>query len=71
MPRTNVVFYREPKGEAPVLDWLRELRKTNQHAYETCVAAIERLVRSATDYEGRCRTCWGMASMSSASVKDV
>jgi len=46
MPRTNVVFYREPKGEVPVLDWLRELRKTNQEAYETCVAAIERLAAS-------------------------
>src|SRR5271157_1419689 len=43
MPRTRVFFYREPKGEVPVLRWLSELRKTNQQAYETCVAAIERL----------------------------
>ena len=27
----------------PVLDWLAKLRKTNQRAYETCVAAVERL----------------------------
>jgi len=43
MPRTNVVFYRESSGEAPVLEWLGELRKTNRRAYETCVAAVERL----------------------------
>src|SRR5882724_7937984 len=43
MPRTNVVFYRELRGEAPVLQWIGELRKTNQPAYETCAAAIERL----------------------------
>jgi phage-related protein len=27
-----------------VLDWLKELRRSDQRAYETCVAAIERLV---------------------------
>lgn len=43
MPRTVVVFYREPSGEVPLLDWLGKLRKTNRRAYETCVAAIERL----------------------------
>ena len=43
MPRTSVVFYREPAGEVPVLEWLTTLRKTNQRAYETCVAAVERL----------------------------
>ena len=42
MPRTVVVFYREPPGEAPVLDWLGRLRRTNRRAYETCVAAVER-----------------------------
>src|ERR1017187_7856657 len=43
MPRTFIVFYREPAGEVPVLDWLRKLRKPNRRAYETCVAAVERL----------------------------
>jgi hypothetical protein len=43
MPRTRVVFYREPKAEVPVLDWLRDLRKTNLKAYSTCVAAVQRL----------------------------
>jgi phage-related protein len=43
MPRTAVVFYKEPLGEVPVLDWLGELRKKNRGAYQTCVAGIDRL----------------------------
>jgi phage-related protein len=46
MPRTYVVFYREPKGEVPVLEWLAKLRKTNQRAYASCVAAVEHLATS-------------------------
>jgi phage-related protein len=43
MPRTSVVFYREGEADVPVLDWLKKLRRTDQRAYESCVAAIERL----------------------------
>ena len=43
MPRTDVVFYQEAERDVPVLDWLKELRRSNQKAYETCIAAIERL----------------------------
>jgi phage-related protein len=43
MPRTEVVFYREDANDVPVLDWLKRIRRTDQRAYETCVAAIERL----------------------------
>jgi phage-related protein len=43
MPRTNVVFYQEAEGDAPVLVWLRGLHRSNQTAYEASVAAIERL----------------------------
>src|SRR6266568_1804814 len=43
MPRTEVVFYQEDADDVPVLDWLTELRRSDQRAYETCVAAIERL----------------------------
>jgi phage-related protein len=43
MPRTSVVFYREPRGEVPVLEWLVKLRKRDQSAYARCVAAVERL----------------------------
>jgi phage-related protein len=43
MSRRYVVFYREPTGAVPVLDWLKKLRKTDRRAYETCVAAVDRL----------------------------
>ena len=43
MPRTDVVFYQEHEGEVPVLDWLKELRRTGRTAYAASVAAIERL----------------------------
>jgi phage-related protein len=43
MPRTHVVFYREDDDRVPVLDWLKELRRSDHRAYGTCVAAIERL----------------------------
>lgn len=43
MALTSVVFYREPEGEVPVLDWLAKLRKKDQQAYVRCVAAVERL----------------------------
>src|SRR5260370_41495151 len=35
--------YQEDEEDVPVLDWLKELRLNDQGAYETCVAAIERL----------------------------
>jgi phage-related protein len=43
MPRIDVVFYQEEGGSIPVLDWLTGIRRSDQRAYETCVAAIERL----------------------------
>jgi phage-related protein len=43
MPRTDVIFYRKDDDGVPVLDWLKELRRSDHRAYETCVAAIERL----------------------------
>src|SRR5579863_2957293 len=43
MPRTDVVFYQEDEKDVPVLDWLKELRCTDQRAYESCIAAIGRL----------------------------
>lgn len=44
MPRTEVIFYQEDEDYVPVLNWLRDLRRFDPRAYETCVAAIERLV---------------------------
>lgn len=46
MPQTEVVFYREVNGAVPVLNWLQDLRRSDRRAYESCVAAIERLAES-------------------------
>lgn len=43
MPATEVIFYRDERGEAPVADWLRELRRKNRKAFANCVARIEQL----------------------------
>ena len=57
MPKTKVVFYRESDGEAPVVEWLRELVWTNERAWANCRACIELLAqmghelrRPAADY---------------------
>lgn len=43
MPAIHVVFYQEKEGDAPVVDWLRELNATNPRAFDKCRAAIARL----------------------------
>ncbi|HME09668.1 MAG TPA: type II toxin-antitoxin system RelE/ParE family toxin [Bryobacteraceae bacterium] len=43
MPRIDDVFYQEDRTDVPVLDWLKKLRRSDQGAYESCVAAIARL----------------------------
>jgi hypothetical protein len=43
MPAIRVVIYQEEEGDAPVLEWLRELNATNSKAYDKCRAAIARL----------------------------
>lgn len=45
MPQTEVIFYQEADGEVPVLNWLKELRRSDHKAYEGSVAAIERLAQ--------------------------
>src|SRR6266404_1566380 len=40
MPRTHVAFYREASGEAPVVNWLHDLRRTNEKAWANCRARI-------------------------------
>jgi phage-related protein len=57
MPKTHVEFYREADGEAPVVDWLQELLRTNERAWANCRAKIEllgqfghELRRPAADY---------------------
>ncbi len=43
MPPTQVLFYQDEQGQAPVVEWLEELRERDQVAYANCVAAIHRL----------------------------
>jgi phage-related protein len=57
MPGTRVAFYRDADGQAPVVNWLRDLMKTNPKAWAHCRARIEMLAqfghelrRPAADY---------------------
>ena len=43
MPSVHVVFFQEQVGNAPVVEWLRELNATNPKAFDKCRAAIARL----------------------------
>jgi len=43
VPQTEIVFYCGTDGEAPVLEWLRDLQRSEVSAYEKCLVAIERL----------------------------
>ena len=45
MPSCHVVFYQETDGDAPVVDWLKELRKTDAKAFTKCRAALARLAQ--------------------------
>ncbi len=57
MPGINVTFFQEADGQAPVVNWLRGLMKTNEKAWARCRARIEllsqfghELRRPAADY---------------------
>lgn len=57
MPATEVFFYQDEPGDAPVVAWLRKLRRLNREVYAKCVAVIQRLEenghelrRPAADY---------------------
>ena len=41
MPKTEVIFYRYERGEAPVVEWLRQLRRKDKKAYAKCSARIK------------------------------
>ena len=43
MSVTQVRFFEELDGRAPVLEWLKELKQRDASAFAKCVAAIERL----------------------------
>jgi phage-related protein len=42
-PGARVLFYREPGGRSPVLEWLEVLRRTDREGFAKCMAVIERL----------------------------
>jgi putative component of toxin-antitoxin plasmid stabilization module len=42
-PAIQVVFFQEKEGDAPVVEWLRELNETHAKAYDKCRAALARL----------------------------
>jgi putative component of toxin-antitoxin plasmid stabilization module len=57
MPQTRVLFFKDEGGQAPVLEWLRELRDKNAKAWANCRARIvllsqfgHELRRPAADY---------------------
>lgn len=43
MPPTCVYFYQDSAGKAPVIEWLRELRKKDRRGHAKCVARIRLL----------------------------
>jgi hypothetical protein len=45
MPAIQVVFDQETDGQAPVMDWLRELMDSNERAWANGRARIERLAQ--------------------------
>jgi phage-related protein len=49
MPKTTVLFYRDTTGTAPVVAWLRKLRRDDVRGYDKCVAKIERLREEGHD----------------------
>ena len=40
MPTTQVIFFQDEAGHAPVLDWLRDLQEENAKAWANCRAKI-------------------------------
>lgn len=43
VPQTELYFFKDDAGKAPVGEWLRELRRKQRRAYAKCVARIDTL----------------------------
>jgi phage-related protein len=43
LPPTEVIFYQDDSGRAPVVEWLTELRRLDRKGYAKCVPRIRRL----------------------------
>jgi phage-related protein len=46
VPPTEVYFYQDERGRAPVVEWLTALRRSERRAYAKCVARIRRLAEA-------------------------
>jgi phage-related protein len=51
VPKTSILFYQEKEGDSPIVDWLRELKRTNRKGFAQCVGRISQL--ESTGYELR------------------
>jgi len=45
VPKIELIFYRDERGQAPVVEWLRELRRKDKKAYAKCNARIQVLAQ--------------------------
>lgn len=43
MPKTSILFYQEKEGDAPVVEWLHQLKKQNRTGFSKCVGRIRQL----------------------------
>ena len=43
MPTTSIFFYQEKEGDAPVVNWLNELKAKNRKGFANCVGRIRQL----------------------------
>jgi hypothetical protein len=46
LPLTEVLFYQDELGRAPVVEWLKALRREDRRAYAKCVVRIRRLAEA-------------------------
>ena len=65
MPVTEVLLYQEQDGTIPVLDWLKDLQRTNPAAFQKCLFLLDLLSNSDTNCADRGPTCCGTAFTSS------
>jgi len=68
VPRTEVIFYRDERGQAPVVEWLRELRRKDKKAYARCNARIQVLSQLGHELRRPMADSFGTGFTSYASV---
>jgi phage-related protein len=51
VPATEIVFYCDEHGHAPVLDWLDGIRKSDPRGWAKCFARIEDLAERGHDLD--------------------